>query len=148
WVYSPYRKNFVRTILRLAAERERLSIVADQHGCPTAARDIAQACLDIAARCVSQRDGTPYGMYHFAGAGDASWVEFATAIVDLAADGLGRKPPVIPIRTIDYPTPAIRPADSRLNCAAIVSAYGVTPRPWRQSLAETIDRLLTKQDAA
>jgi dTDP-4-dehydrorhamnose reductase len=148
WVFSPYRKNFVRTILRLAAERERLSIVADQRGCPTAACDIAQACLDIAQRCASDRVSTSYGTYHFAGAGEASWSEFASAIVDIAADRLGRKPPVVPIRTIDYPTAAVRPSDSRLNCAAIVSAYGITPRPWRQSLAETIDRLLTKQDAA
>ena len=106
WVYSPYRKNFVRTILRLAAERERLTIVADQRGCPTAARDIAQACLDIAVRCASERDRMPYGIYHFAGAGEASWFEFASAIVDLAADRLGRKPQVVPIRTVDYPTPA------------------------------------------
>jgi len=148
WVYSPYRKNFVRTILRLAAERERLNIVADQHGCPTAARDIAQACLDIAVRCMSERDRTPYGIYHFAGAGDASWFEFASTIIDLAADRLGRKPSVIPIRTVDYPTPAVRPADSRLDCTAIVRACGVKPRPWRQSVAETIERLLTKQDAA
>ena len=148
WVYSPYRKNFVRTILRLATERERLTIVSDQHGCPTAARDIAQACLDIAVRSVSERDRMPYGIYHFAGAGEASWFEFASTIVDFSADRLDRKPPVVPIRTVDYPTPAVRPADSRLNCAAIVSAFGITPRPWRQSLAETIDRLLTKQDAA
>src|SRR5215472_17879512 len=71
WVYSPYRKNFVRTILRLAAERERLSIVADQRGCPTAARDIAMACLDIAIRCALQPKVTRYGVYHFAGAGGA-----------------------------------------------------------------------------
>jgi dTDP-4-dehydrorhamnose reductase len=148
WVYSPYGKNFVRTILRLAAEREQLVIVADQRGCPTAARDLAQACLDIALRCASERDRAPYGIYHFVGAGEASWFEFASAIVDLAADRLGRKPSVVPIRTIDYPTPAVRPADSRLNCEAILSAYGITPRPWRQSLTETIDRLLTKQDAA
>lgn len=148
WVYSPYRKNFVRTILRLAAERQRLTIVSDQHGCPTAARDIAQACLDIAVCSVSERDRMPYGIYHFAGAGEASWFEFASTIVDFSADRLGRKPQVVPIRTVDYPTPAVRPADSRLNCASIVSACGITPRPWRQSLAETIDRLLTRQDAA
>jgi dTDP-4-dehydrorhamnose reductase len=148
WVYSPYRKNFVRTILRLAAERDRLTIVADQRGCPTAARDIAQACLDIAVRCVSEGDRVPYGTYHFAGAGEATWFEFASVIVDLAADRLGRKPLVLPIRTIDYPTPALRPADTRLNCSAIVRTFGVTPRPWRQSLADTIDHLLTKKDAA
>jgi dTDP-4-dehydrorhamnose reductase len=147
WIYSPYRKNFVRTILRLAAERDHLTIVADQRGCPTAARDIAQACLDIAVRCVSERDRTSYGTYHFAGAGEATWFEFASVIVDLAADRLGRKPRVAPIRTVDYPTPALRPADSRLDCSAILRTFGITPRPWRESLAGTIDRLLTKKDA-
>jgi dTDP-4-dehydrorhamnose reductase len=147
WVYSPYRKNFVRTILRLAAERDQLSIVADQCGCPTAARDIAQACLDIAVRCVSTRDRTPYGTYHFAGAGEATWFEFASTIVDLAADRLGRKPQVAPIRTVEYPTPALRPADSRLDCSAIVRTFGVTLKPWRESLADTIDRLLEQKDA-
>jgi len=146
WVYSPYRKNFVRTILRLATERDRLTVVADQRGCPTAARDIAQACLDIALRCTSERDEVAYGTYHFAGAGEASWFEFASAIVELAADRLGRKPQVTAIRTVDYPTPALRPADSRLDCSAIVRAFGITPQPWRTSLADTIDRLLTKKD--
>lgn len=147
WIYSPRRKNFVRTILRLAAERDNLTIVADQRGCPTAARDIAQACLAIALRCASERDQLPYGTYHFAGAGEATWFEFASAIVDLAADRLGRKPQVAPIRTADYPTPALRPADSRLDCSAIIRTLGITPRPWRESLSDTIDRLLTKKDA-
>jgi dTDP-4-dehydrorhamnose reductase len=147
WIYSPYRKNFVRTILQLAGERERLAIVADQRGCPTAARDVARACLDIAVRCVSEREQAPYGLYHFAGAGEATWFEFASVIVDLAADRIGRKPPVLPIRTVDYPTPALRPADSRLDCSAIVRTFGITaPRPWQQSVADTIDRLLTKRD--
>src|ERR1019366_2186264 len=75
WAYSPYRTNFVKTILRLAAERDRLAVVADQRGCPTAACDIAKTCLDIAMRCVSEPEGVPYGVYHFAGAGDASWFE-------------------------------------------------------------------------
>jgi len=72
WVYSPHRRNFVRTILRLAAERERLTIVADQRGCPTAARDIAKACLDVALSCASEPEQVPYGIYHFAGAGEAT----------------------------------------------------------------------------
>jgi len=142
WVYSPYRKNFVRTILRLAAERDNLTIVADQRGCPTAARDIAQACLAIAMRCASDRDRIPYGTYHFAGAGAATWFEFARAIVDLAAVRLGRKPQVVPICTADYPTPALRPADSRLDCSAVVRAFGIAPRPWRESVADTVDHLL------
>ena len=82
WVYSPFGKNFVRTILRLAAERERLTVVADQRGCPTAACDIAKACFDIALRCAKEPERAPYGLYHFAGTGEATWFEFAGAIVD------------------------------------------------------------------
>ena len=139
-------KNFVKTILRLAAERERLTIVADQRGCPTAARDIAQACLDIAMRCASEPERAPYGIYHFAGAGEATWFEFASAIVEMAADRLGRSPQIVPIRTSEYPTPAVRAADTRLDCTAVVRDFGVKPRPWRQALADTIDRLLTNKD--
>ena len=97
WVYSPFRKNFVKTILRLAGERERLTIVADQRGCPTAARDVARACLEIAMRCASQPQRAPHEVYHFAGAGEASWFEFANAVVEIAADRLGRSPQIVPI---------------------------------------------------
>jgi len=145
WVYSPYRKNFVRTILRLAAERERLTVVADQRGCPTAARDIAKAALDVVLRCASKPEQAPYGIYHFAGAGEATWFEFAKAVVELAADRLSRSPQVLPIRTIDYPTPAVRAADTRLDCTAVVREFGVELRPWRQALAETVDRLLNNE---
>ena len=144
WVYSPYRKNFVTTILRLAAERERLTIVADQRGCPTAACDIARACLDIAIQCASQPERAPYGVYHFAGLGEANWFEFAKAIVDIAAHRLGRSTQIAPILTNDYPTLAVRPADTRLDCAAIIREFGVQPRPWRQALEDTIDRLSKK----
>jgi dTDP-4-dehydrorhamnose reductase len=142
WVYSPFRKNFVRTILRLAGECERLTIVADQRGCPTAARDIALACRDIAIRCALQPKLTRYGVYHFAGAGGASWFEFASAIVEMAADRLGRLPKIIPIPTSEYPTSAVRAADTRLDCAAVARDFGIEARPWRQALADTIDRLL------
>jgi dTDP-4-dehydrorhamnose reductase len=145
WVYSPFRKNFVKTILRLAAERERLTVVADQRGCPTAARDIAQACLDIANRCASQPELTPHGVYHFAGAGEASWFEFASAIVEMAADRLGRSPEIVPIPTSEYPTPAVRAADTRLDCAVVLREFGIEPRPWRQALADTINRLLSNK---
>jgi dTDP-4-dehydrorhamnose reductase len=142
WVYSPLRKNFVRTILRLAAERDRLSVVADQRGRPTAACDIAKACLDIAMRCAGAPGQAPYGTYHFAGAGEATWFEFAKEIVDSAADRLGKAPQMVPIPTIEYPTPAARPADTRLDCTAVARAFEIRPRPWRQALADTIDRLL------
>jgi dTDP-4-dehydrorhamnose reductase len=142
WVYSPYRKNFVRTILRLAAERDCLTVVPDQRGCPSAARDIAQACLDIAMACAAAPEQAAYGIYHYAGSGDATWFEFARAIIDVAADRLGRSPQLLPIRTIDYPTPAVRAADTRLDCTAVARAFGIEPRPWQQALQDTIDRLL------
>jgi dTDP-4-dehydrorhamnose reductase len=81
WLYSPYGTNFVRTILRLAQERERLPVVADQLGCPTSARELAKACLDIALFCAAKPDQENYGVYHFAGAGAATWFEFASAIL-------------------------------------------------------------------
>jgi dTDP-4-dehydrorhamnose reductase len=145
WSYSPYGTNFVKTILRLAAERDRLTVVADQRGRPTAARHVAQACLDIAVRCTSDPERTPYGIYHFAGAGEASRFEFATAIVDLSADRRARSPQVVPVRTVDYPTPAERPLDARLDCTAIVREFGARLRPWREALEETIDRLLANK---
>ena len=148
WVYSPYRKNFVRTVLRLAAERDQLTIVTDQRGCPTAARDISQVCLDLAVHCASQSGRVPYGTYHFAGEGDTTWFGFADLIVDLAAHRLGRKPSVLPIRTVDYPTPARRPADSRLDCSAIVRTFGITLQPWQRSLSQTIDRLLNRKESS
>jgi dTDP-4-dehydrorhamnose reductase len=143
WVHSPYRENFVKTILRLAAERDRLSIVADQRGCPTAACDVAQACLDIALRCASEPEVAPYGIYHYAGSGDASWFEFARTIVDMAATRLGRSPQIVPIPATEYLGPAVRAADTRLDCTAIVREFGINPRSWVQALEGTIDRLLT-----
>jgi dTDP-4-dehydrorhamnose reductase len=145
WVYSPFGKNFVKTILRLAAERDRLTIVADQRGCPTAARDFAGACLDVAVRCVRDPKRAPYGLYHLAGAGDASWFTFAKTIVELAGHRIGRSPELIPIQTADYPTPARRPPDTRLDCSAIARAFGVELRPWQQALADTIDSLLSNK---
>jgi dTDP-4-dehydrorhamnose reductase len=140
WVYSPYGRNFVRTILRLASERDRLTIVADQRGCPTAAQDVANVCLSLAHRCASSRESGPYGLYHFAGGGEATWHEFAKAIVELAR--LPRSIEVAPISTEDYLTPAKRPLDSRLDCSALDRDLQIKPRPWREALKETLDRLL------
>lgn len=140
-VYSPYGHNFVKTMLRLAGERDRLTVVADLHHCPTAASDVAKACLDIALACLSAREFAHYGIYHFAGAGETTWFEFAEAIIGAASDRLGKCPQVLPIRTLDYPTPAQRPADSRLDSTAIMRDFGVKLRPWRAALVETLDRL-------
>jgi dTDP-4-dehydrorhamnose reductase len=146
WIYSPHRTNFVKTILRLAAERDRLAIVADQRGCPTAAGNIAKVCLDVAMRCASEPERAPYGVYHLAGAGEASWFEFALTIVDMSARRRARSPQVAPICTLEYPTPAARPLDTRLDCTAIVREFGVDLRPWREGLEETVNRLLANKD--
>jgi len=123
-------------------------VVSDQRGCPSAAADIAQACLDIAVSCASEPKRAPYGVYHFAGAGEATWFDFANAIIDMSADQRRGSPRILPIRTSEYPTPAIRAADTRLDCTAVVRAFGIQLRPWRQALAETIHRLLINKDIA
>jgi dTDP-4-dehydrorhamnose reductase len=145
WLYSPYGTNFVRTILWLAQERERLPVVADQFGCPTSARDLAKACLDIALLCAAKPDQKNYGVYHFAGAGAATWFEFAKAIMEEADGRLSRVPELVPIPSAQYPSPASRPADSRLDCTAVQHAFGLAPRPWRRALAETVDCLLARR---
>jgi dTDP-4-dehydrorhamnose reductase len=143
-LFSPHGTNFVRTILRLAQEQECLTIVDDQLGCPTSARDLAQACLNITLRCAANPDRMNYGLYHYAGAGAATWFEFAMVIIEQAASWLGRLPHVVPIPSVQHPRPAIRPADSRLDCTAVQRAFGLTPQPWRRALAETVDCLLTR----
>ncbi len=141
WVYSVFGNNFVKTMLRLARERDSLRVVADQRGCPTAAGDIAEAILSIVQRI---KDGTDieWGTYHYCGAGGTTWHGFAETIVQLAAPALGRTIPVVPITTADYPTPAKRPANSVLDCSKIQDRLGIQPRPWRESLQEVMTELL------
>ena len=143
WVYSPYRKNFVRTILRLARERERLTVVTDQRGCPT--RRVILPRLASISRCAA-RPSRPenYGTYHFAGAGEATWFEFANAIVETAAGRLSRLPEVVPIPSAQYPSPAPRPANSRLDCSAIRMLSDLQP-DHGVALGETIDCLLASR---
>lgn len=142
WVYSPYGQNFVKTMLRLAAERESLRVVNDQVGNPTSAHDIAAALLDIAARLVG-RDDHPRGIYHLAASGETTWYGFAEAIMRLAADLGGRAIPVAPIATADYPTPAKRPANSRLDCSKLDRDFGLRMPDWRDSLAVAMQALLS-----
>ena len=146
WVYSHRRKNFVKTILQLAAKRDQLKIVADQRGCPTPARDVAETCLAIAKHFMSDLEHAPFGNFHFAGAGEASWFEFATAIIGLAEKWLPKPPKLLPIPTRDYPTPATRPLDTRLECGAIAQKFSISPQPWHHALEDTIDCLLTNKD--
>jgi dTDP-4-dehydrorhamnose reductase len=135
WVFSAHGANFVRTMLRLGAERDRLDIVADQVGGPTPAADIAAACLAIAAALGEAPDLA--GTYHFAGAPDVSWAGFARAIFAAA----GQAVEVGEIPSSSYPTPAPRPLNSRLDCRATEAAFGL-PRPdWRSGLAAVLANL-------
>ena len=127
--------NFVKTMRRLGAERDRLTVVADQIGGPTAAADIAQALLTMAQAIADAPEKG--GIYHFAGTPDVSWADFAREIFVQSA----LTPEVVDIPTSDYPTPARRPLNSRLHCAAISHDFAI-PRPdWRQSLAQVIKEL-------
>lgn len=134
WVFSAHGSNFVKTILRLAAERDSLTVVADQIGGPTPARAIAAACLTIAAQLRDAPDKA--GLYHFSGSPDTSWADFARAIV--AEAGLGCE--IVDIVTAAYPTPARRPLNSRLDCTGL-SAFGLTRPDWRRALHDTIKEL-------
>ena len=135
WVVSAHGANFVRTMLRLSETRDVLSVVADQIGGPTPARDIAAACLQIAEQL--QQDPSKSGTYHFSGAPDVFWAEFATEIFAQA----DRNVQVTPIPTKYYPTPASRPLNSRMDCSAIQQAFGVVRPNWRIGLNEILKDL-------
>jgi dTDP-4-dehydrorhamnose reductase len=141
WVFSPYGSNFVKTMLRVGAERPLLRVVNDQHGCPTAAGDIADALLTITRRLLED-ETAPTGTYHYVGAGEATWWAFAKEIFAVAAEH-GRTPPEVePITTAQYPTPARRPANSRLDKAKIERDFGINPRPWRDATRTVVGQLL------
>ena len=143
WVYSPFGANFVKTMLRVAATRPALSVVADQHGCPTAAHDIADAVLAVARNLVERPDEpTLRGIFHMTGSGEATWAEFAEAIFAISGDLGGPKAAVTPIRTADYPTPAKRPKNSRLDGSKLARVHGVTLPAWRTSLQACVSRLI------
>ncbi len=135
WVFSAGSGNFVTTMLRLGAERDSLRVVADQIGGPTPAAAIADACLTIARALVAapQKGGT----YHFAGTPDVSWAEFARAIFDAA----GLAVAVEEIPTSAYPTPARRPANSRLDCTTTEAAFGLRRPDWRAGLRDVLDEM-------
>jgi len=138
WVYAAHGKNFARTMLNAARKTNTLRVVADQRGTPTAAPDLAAAILDIAAILIADGWDDKYrGIFHATGAGETTWHGFAEAI--FAAAGL--HPEVIPIATADWPTPAKRPADSRLNCDRLEKTFGLRLPEWRASLPGIVAEL-------
>lgn len=143
WVYAPFGTNFARTMLRLAAERDQLRVVDDQIGCPTYAPDIAAATIAIAKKVVSEGWNPQFaGATHLAGPDALTWYAFAKDIVRGAALRGGRSVPISPIATSDYPTPAARPANSRLSTARLASVFGVGLPPLQRSLGDCLDRLV------
>ena len=135
WVVSAHGDNFVKTMLRLSETRGSLAVVGDQIGGPTPARDIAAACLEMANQLI--QDPLKSGTYHFSGAPDVSWADFAKKIF---ADA-GRDVVITPIPTLDYPTPAKRPLNSRLDCRATEQTFAI-PRPdWRNGIKEILKEL-------
>lgn len=134
WVFGEHGNNFVKTMLRLAANRDELSIVGDQFGGPTYAGDIAKALVEI-AKTISNDKPVDYGVYHYSGLPHVSWYEFADAIFNAAVkERIVNKPKLSSIATEQYPTPAKRPSNSKLNTRKINEAFGIEASDWAKEL--------------
>lgn len=134
WVFGEHGNNFVKTMLRLAANRDELSIVGDQFGGPTYAGDIAKALVEI-AKTISNDKPVEYGVYHYSGLPHVSWYEFADAIFNAAVkERIVNKPKLSSIATEQYPTPAKRPSNSKLNTRKINEAFGIEASDWAKEL--------------
>lgn len=139
WVYSPFGANFVKTMLRIGKDRDVVKVVADQQGNPTSAIDIADAILSLAPGLGGTAAG---GIYHLCGSGSTTWCGLAQAIFAESGKRGGPAPRVEAITTAEYPTPARRPANSRMDTAAFTARFGFALRPWPDAVAETVARLL------
>ena len=141
WVYSEFGKNFVKTMLRLMAEREQISVVSDQSGTPTYAADLAEAIMKIISTFENPTSHSPptthNGIYHFSNEGQITWFDFAVAIKDL----IGSSCKVNPITTPQYPTPAKRPAYSVLDKTRIRDSFNVPIKDWKASLAVCLAKI-------
>jgi dTDP-4-dehydrorhamnose reductase len=142
WVYSPYGTNFLKTMLRIGETRDEVGVVSDQIGNPTSAQDIADALFAISRRVINAQSQEIRGVFHMTGQGEASWASFASAIFK-ATYRLGRTETAVkPITTVDYPTPAKRPANSRLDSSKLQKQYGVALPLWQNSVEVCIQQLL------
>ena len=149
WVYGLYGKNFIKTILRLASERAELKIVADQFGAPTGAALLADVSAHVAARYLREgADSFPFGLYHLVASGETSWHGFAQHVASkaTAADWIlqATAERILPITTPEYPTPAARPANSRLNTSKFSEAFGLQLPDWHMGVDQVMDLLLQR----
>ena len=142
WVYSPFGNNFVKTMLRLGETRDEINVVADQHGSPTYALEIARVLISMAQRLAADPAPALRGIFHLTGQGETTWAGFAEAIF-AGAQARGRSPvKVNHIPTSAYPTPAKRPANSRLSGEKLFTTYGLRLDPWHVSLDNCLDQLV------
>lgn len=141
WVYSEYGGNFVKTMLRLSEGRDEVNVVADQFGCPSSANDIAIAIVAIARRLM--QDPSPHlrGIFHLSGTGETNWADFAKQIFGFSAENGGKSMIVNYITTAQYPTPARRPANSRLDCSKLEEVYGIRLPEWQTSTRAVVAAL-------
>ncbi|WP_297513799.1 dTDP-4-dehydrorhamnose reductase [uncultured Caulobacter sp.] len=140
WVLSPHRANFLKTMLRLAADRPLLRVVDDQRGCPTSATDIAEALRTIVLRMISDK-AAPTGVYHFVNDGEATWAELAREIFRHSALSGGVSAEVEGILSEQYPTPARRPRNSRLSTHKLAADYGIRPRSWEHAVSDIMKEI-------
>ena len=142
WVYSPFGRNFVKTMLKLADERDEVDVVDDQVGCPTYAPHVAEAILAIAARLASDREFAPWGTYHAASSNGVSWCEFARRIFDVSKALNGPSARINPISAADYPTTAPRLDNSRLDSSKLKRTFGLKLPSWTDGVDQCVRRLL------
>ena len=144
WVYSSTGKNFVKTILRLGNEREEISVVDDQYGCPTSAHEIAQVIIEMACQIIFNGKKDKWGTYHYCGDTKMTWYGFACEIFNVVSKLNGCSvPKIIPITTNQYPTAARRPQNSVLNCLRINQVYRIQQKPFIFNLSQVLKELIT-----
>ncbi len=148
WIFAPWGANFVRTMLRHAADKPELRVVDDQRGAPTPATEIAATILKIVPRLAEPEGAGKTGLFHYQGRPPVTWAAFADAILDEGALLGHPRPPVVRISTAEYPTAAARPANGVLDCARISRDYDITPPDWRPALARAVREILSEAKPA
>lgn len=141
WLYGPFGRNFLKTMLRLAENRKVLRVVDDQVGCPTSTLDLAEGILAIASNLLERDDAALRGVFHLAASGSGSWADFAEEIFHQSQLRGGPSAEVERIPSSEYPTAARRPANSRLDCARVLALHGVSLPPWRDSVAAVVESI-------
>ena len=142
WVYSPFGKNFCKTMLRVSEQRDELGVVMDQVGNPSSAHDIANAIIGVSKTIMVERQPVQHGIYHLYGTGEASWANFASAIFEHSASIGGPTAKVKRITSAEFPTPVKRPSNSRLDCRKLEQSCGIAMPLWRESMRACVNRLI------